>query len=97
MEQIKVYLKSEGLDDGAIQRRIAELMRHADIAAEFEAWVQGGAGAYLDGVIVEGYTARRIKELAPFMNGAGVYSFLVTLREKPERAKEYIAEGFPIG
>jgi len=33
--------------------------------------------------------------LAPFMDGVGIYNFLITLRERPENAKRIIAEGFP--
>lgn len=97
MEQIKTYLESEGLSSGAVQRRLAEFERNPDIAAEFEEWIQNGAGEYVNGVVIEGYTAKQIKELAQFMNGIGVYNFLVTLRENPEVAKKYIAEGFPVG
>lgn len=97
MDKIREYLEAEGLLEKTVQRRLAEFARNTDIAAEFEDWVQRGAGEYVDGIAVEGYTAKQIKELAPFMNGVGVYNFLVTLREDPEMAKQYIAEGFPVG
>lgn len=96
MEQIRAYLETEGLSEGAIRRRMAEFERQADIAAEFIEWIEGGASEYIEGIAVEGYTAKQIKELAPFMNGIGVYNFLITLRENPEIAKKYIVEGFPI-
>jgi len=95
VEKIKAYLELERLSEGAKERRLTEFERNPDIAAEFAEWIQNGAGDYADGIAVEGYTARKIKELAPFMNGVGVYNFLVSLRENPEMAKQYIAEGFP--
>ncbi|MDR2546410.1 MAG: hypothetical protein LBC96_02730 [Lachnospiraceae bacterium] len=45
-------------------------------------------------VTIEGYTAAAISALAPFMDGVGVYNFMVTLRERPDNAKRIIAEGF---
>lgn len=95
MEQIRIYLETEGLSESAIQRRMAEFERQADIAAEFVKWIESGADGYIEGITVEGYSAKQIKELAPFMNGIGVYNFLITLRESPEIAKKYIVEGFP--
>ncbi|MDR2344126.1 MAG: hypothetical protein LBD86_06320 [Spirochaetaceae bacterium] len=44
---------------------------------------------------VEGYTAEMIARLAPFMDGVGVYNFLVTLRERPDNGKRIIVAGFP--
>ena len=96
MEQIRSYLEDSGLSEGAICRRLVEFERNADIAAEFEEWIQNGVSEFFDGIAIEGYTARQIKELAPFMDGVGVYNFLVTLRENPDKAKKYLAEGFPI-
>ncbi len=95
MKQIRTYLEAEGLSESAIRRRMAEFKRQADIAAEFVEWIESGASEYIEGIAVEGYNAKQIKELAPFMNGVGVYNFLITLRENPEIAKKYIAEGFP--
>jgi hypothetical protein len=43
---------------------------------------------------VGGYTAQDINNLAPFMDGLGVFTFMVTLREDPAKAKEYIEGGF---
>lgn len=128
MTLIQDYMASIGLSEGAAQRRLAELVRNPDLAAEFSAWIvsnvdeaqgresatQGSAEGILDGesssnsakaslpeglpagVSVEGYTAKKISELAPFMNAVGIYNFLVLLREQPEKAKVYITEGFPV-
>ena len=96
MDRIKEYLETTGLPEGVARRRLAEFERNPDIAEEFAEWIQEGVDTYRDGIAVEGYTAKQIKELAPFMNGVGVYNFLVDLRERPDIAKGYIAEGFPI-
>lgn len=96
MERIRSYLEKLDLGGKMVERYLAEFARHKDLAEEFEAWIEQGEGEFPDGIRVEGYSAKQIKELAPFMNGCGVYDFLVSLREKPETALSYIAEGFPI-
>lgn len=69
--------------------------RHDDIRAELEKWIERRDYPQDNPVTVEGYTAETICKLAPFMDGVGVYNFLVTLRERPDNAKRIIAEGFP--
>lgn len=97
MEEIRGYLASLEMPEKAIERKLAKFVQNPDLAQEFAEWIKAGAQEYPDRVSVEGYTARKIKELAPFMNGAGVYDFLISLRENPEECLRYIAEGFPIG
>jgi len=69
--------------------------KHEDIHAELEKWIERQAFPQDNPVAVENYTAEMIAKLAPFMDGVGVYNFLITLRERPESAKRIIAEGFP--
>ena len=45
-------------------------------------------------VVVAGYTAKQIHELNPGFEGIGVYNFMITLRDHPERANKYIESGF---
>lgn len=97
MERIREYAEQLGLSEVTIQQRMAEFARHADLAEEFEAWIRQGQGIFPNGIKVEGYTAKKINELAPFMNGVGVYNFLINLRENPKIALGYIEEGFPVG
>lgn len=44
---------------------------------------------------IEGYTAKKIHEIAPKLDASGVYQFMITLCENPQKAKEYIKKGFP--
>ena len=44
---------------------------------------------------VGGYNAVKIHEMQPFLDAAGVYQFLVTLRDNPEKAQQYIDNNFP--
>jgi hypothetical protein len=69
--------------------------KHNDIRAELEGWIERQAYPQDNPLTIEDYTAEAISKLAPFMDGVGVYNFMVTLRERPDNAKRIIAEGFP--
>jgi hypothetical protein len=69
--------------------------RHNDIRAELEGWIVQQAYPKNNPLTIEGYTAEAISKRAPFMDGVGVYNFMVTIRERPDNAKRIIAEGFP--
>jgi len=74
---------------------VSPLARHDDIRSELEGWIEQKKYPKEKPLTIEGYTAEKISELAPFMDGVGVYNFMVTLRERPDNAKQIIAEGFP--
>ena len=95
MEQILNYLMTELQQSERIAKRnAAKLCKYDDIMEEFLAWID--TKEFSDsGLVIEGYNAKKISELAPFMNGVGVYNFMVTLRDNPELAHETIAAGFP--
>ncbi len=96
MELIRKYLIEEKKMPVVVaERTFAKLQRHADISAELENWIKNRAYESVPPVSVEGYTAADIVKLAPFMDGVGVFTFLVSLREQPEKAKAQIAAGFP--
>ena len=75
-------------------RIVKKLSKHEDICAELEAWIINRNYSTDNPLIVGGYTAQDIHNLAPFMDGLGVFNFMVTLREDPVKAKEYIDGGF---
>jgi len=96
MELIRKYLLEEKkMPIVVAERTIAKLERHPDIASELTDWISNRTYAASSPVSVEGYTGAEIVKLAPFMDGVGVFTFLVSLREQPEKAKEQIAMGFP--
>jgi hypothetical protein len=70
-----------------------KVSKYGDIRVEFENWIENG-GYPENPLVIEGYSARDISKLAPFMDGIGVFTFMAALRENPERAKGYIKEGF---
>ena len=71
------------------------LEKYDDIKNEFINWINNDSFDGNNVISVNGYTAKDIHEMAPHLDGAGVYNFMVTLRDKPERAQEYIDNGFP--
>ncbi|MCL2745196.1 MAG: hypothetical protein FWE67_15240 [Planctomycetaceae bacterium] len=96
METIKNYLISVRNQKPEVVAKITQpLERHDDIRLELEQWIEKQKYSQDNPLTVEGYTAEAIAKLAPFMDGVGVYNFMVTLRERPDNAKRIIAEGFP--
>jgi hypothetical protein len=96
MSKIVDYLVNErGLTAENTERITSKLASHEDILAELEQWIDTKVYPTENSIEVEGYAAKAIATLAPFMDGVGVYNFLVTLRERPEAGKKIIKEGFP--
>ena len=96
MDAIRTYLTTvRRMPLPAAERTLKKLGRHPDIARELEGWIGSGQYPMENAVSAEGYTARDIAEMAPFLDGVGAYNFLISLREQPERARETIAAGFP--
>ena len=91
------YLINEKNNSEAVANTITEkVCRHEDIKNEFLKWLEKRNYDFDNPLTISGYTAKDIVKMAPFMNGIGVYTFMVTLREKPDKAKQYIEEGFKI-
>lgn len=96
MEKIREYLVNERNQKPEVADNImSPLEGHCDIRAELEKWIERREYPRDNPLTIEGYTAEEISKLAPFMDGVGVYNFMVTLRERPANAKRIIAEGFP--
>ena len=96
METIVNYLVNVRNQKPEVAAKIASpLARHDDIRAELEEWIARQEYPLDNPLTIEGYTAEVISKLAPFMDGVGIYNFMVTLRERPDNGKRIIAEGFP--
>ncbi len=96
MEPIKQYLLTEKkMTPAVIERMLLKFEKHQDIADEFVLWIQTKEYGVDDPITVEGYTANDIHRIAPFLDGVGVFNFMISLREQPEKAKTQIASGFP--
>ena len=95
MEKIINYLINECKQKPEVASKIAAPFKnHDDIRAELEQWIEKQEYPKKNPLTIEGYTAESVSKLAFFMDGVGVYNFMVTLRERPENAKHIIAEGF---
>jgi len=95
-ENIINYLINTRNQKSEVAAKIASSFeKHDDIRSELERWIEKQEYPQDNFLTIEGYTAEEISRLAPFMDGVGVYNFLVTLRERPENAKRIIVEGFP--
>lgn len=95
VEQIKNYLISAGLDEDFVDRKLAQYSKHRDIAEEFSYWIMNGKYKE-NGIQVEGYTAQQLSEISEYLVGEGSFSMLIMLRDKPEKAKKKIQDGFRI-
>ena len=96
MDKILTYF----LDEKKVTRPVANVLmsafkRNPDIADEFINWIDTRDYRTENALIICGYTAEQISKIAPHLDAAGVYGFLVTLREKPDVAKETIKNNFP--
>ena len=80
----------------AAQILSAKVCKYEDIKTDFLKWLKVRNYDYDAPLSVSGYTAKDIVKMAPFMDGIGVYTFMVTLRDEPEAAEGYIKEGFKI-
>ena len=95
MEKIIDYLVNERNQKPEVAAKVSSSFeRHDDIREELEKWIDRREYPQENQVTTCGYTADAISKLAPFMDGVGVYNFLITLRERPENGKRIIAEGF---
>ena len=95
MEKVVEYLvDTQGQNERLAKRTAQKILKYDDIKSECEQWIDTGKYPS-DGVTVEGYNAKKISEIAGFMNGIGVYNFLVTLRDNPEFGLDAIKKGFP--
>ena len=96
MEKIKNYLiNSRNQKPEVAAKIVSPFEKHDDIRVELEEWIERQEYTQNNPLTIEGYTAEMISKLAPFMDGVGVYNFMVTLRERPNNGKRIITEGFP--
>ncbi len=91
---IEEYYKSTSTIPLLLKKKKTAFEKHPDIASEFEYWIKNKE--YRDRVSVEGYTARNIAGLSPYLDGEGAFMLLIELRENPSKAKARIAAGFKI-
>ena len=96
MSKIIIYFIQDKKKTPTVAKILAKsLEKYDDIKNEFIYWIDNNSYDRDNAISINGYDARRIHEMAPHLDGAGVYNFMVTLRERPEKAQEIINCGFP--
>ena len=98
MEQTIVdYLINERqLAPVAAERVASKVQKYEDIKAEFLHWLEARQYDAAEPVVVNNYTAAQIAELAPNLDGIGVYNFLTDMRDDPAYGEQRIKEGFAL-
>lgn len=71
------------------------LMKYDDVYQEFNLWLENRNYAFETPLTIGGYTAMQIHEIEPSLDAAGIYNFMITLRDNPAKAISYIENGFP--
>lgn len=73
-----------------------KVCKYEDIKNEFLKWLEKREYAFENALVIRGYKAIDIYSMANFLDGIGVYNFMVTLRDDPDFAEETIASGFKV-
>lgn len=89
------------LEEKKVTKPVAKVLmagfeRNPDIADEFCSWITDRTYKVDNPLYINGYTAKQVSEIAPHLDPAGVFGFLVTLREKPAIAEKTIRDNFPV-
>ena len=91
---IEYLMREKQMTEVVAARTEKKVSKYDDIRKEFELWIEHRSYNKENPLMVGEYTAKDIYNLAPFLDGIGVFNFMVTLREDPVKAKEYIDGGF---
>ncbi len=97
-EEIIQYLtnKYSSLNKFSVIYIAEKLCKYDEIRDEFLKWVKTGSYDHEEPIDSQGVTAKEIHEIATHLDGVGVYTFMVTLRDEPELAEKIISDGFTI-
>lgn len=97
MDKIKKYLYEEkGVTEVVAEILYEDLSKYSDIKEEFLMWLDKRTFDLPNPIEINGYTAKKTYDINPSFDAIGVYSFMVTLRDNPQKAQAYIERGFPI-
>ena len=92
---IQYFIKEKSVTEVVANVLSKPLLKYDDIKNEFIYWIKNRTYDCPNPVIVNGYTSASVAKMAPHLDAAGVYNFLVTLRDNPAKAQAYIDNGFP--
>lgn len=93
MDPIIEYFVAEKKETLVVAKILAKtLEKYGDIKDGFINWLN--TREYSEIPEVGGYSAVKIHEMQPELDASGVYQFLVTLRDNPQKAQEYMGNNF---
>ena len=93
MDDIIKYFTEEKKETPVVARILEKtLVKYDDIKEAFLEWLN--TRIYSDTPVVGEFNPQKIHELNPELDASGVYQFLVTLRDNPEKAEEYLRNNF---
>ena len=92
---IEKYYNDNDIAPQLLKQKLERLERNADIAKEFEYWIEKKRYKS-DGLEIEGYTAEKLSQLSKYLVGEGSFMLLIELRETPEKAHKKIDRGFKV-
>ena len=96
INSIREYLQSQISNNTVVNKLANKYYKYPDIANEFEYYIRTSRFVEDNPITECGYTAKRLySEHKDKLNISGVFSMLITLREKPEKGLKYIADNFP--
>lgn len=96
MNRIEEYCIHEKHTSQPVATLLAKkISKYDDIKEEFEWWLENRRYKIDSSLIIGGYTAEMISRMVPHLDSVGVYNFLILLRENPQKATQYIEDGFP--
>lgn len=90
---IEEYYAQANVIPFILNQKMVKLQRHQDISQEFEYWIEHQSYRE-DGLVIHGYSAKKLAALSEFLDGEGAFMLLIELRETPDKAKNRISQGF---
>lgn len=91
---IKAFYEKTSIIPALMQQKLNRFNENPDIKEEFEYWIKEKKYKESDAVSLQGYTAKKLSELSPYMQGEGAFVVLMELRDNPDKALKRIKEGF---
>ncbi len=92
-EIIKRFYENNKIPGILLKQKLSKFGQNEDIAAEFEYWIENGVYKTDGEITIEGYTAKRLADESPYLNGEGAFLMMIELRESPQNALDQIAKG----
>lgn len=91
---VKYFIEEKAVTEVVAKVLSKPLLKYEDIKNEFLYWLENRTFDCPNPIVINKYTAAMVAELAPHLDVAGVYNFMVTLRDNPKKAQDYLDNSF---